>query len=109
METLLNEAPLHILPTLAHKVGLHESIVLQQIHYRLKVNYKREFRDDQYWVFNTFDNWKKEFFFLSEDEVKEAFQSLVNKNLLLSGDYALSALDTTQWYALNYQALEMLA
>lgn len=37
---LLDEPPLQVMPTLATKVGLNESIVLQQIHYWLKIKEK---------------------------------------------------------------------
>ena len=45
---LLNEQPLLIMPTLASKIGLNESIVLQQIHYWNTINEKanNNFRED---------------------------------------------------------------
>ena len=101
---LMSEVPIHFSPTLAKRLGLNEAIVLHQIHYRLKVNYKREQRDHRYWVFNSFENWAKEFFFLPKDILRQTFQSLVEQEILLRGDFALNPLDSTEWYSINSDA-----
>jgi hypothetical protein len=63
---LLNEYPLIVLPELAVKIGLNESIVLQQIHYWLIQHEKQEidFHDGRYWVYNSYPEWNKQFPFL---------------------------------------------
>ena len=52
---LLDEYPLLVLPKLAEKIGLNESIVLQQIHYWNVQNerIKNNFKDGHYWTYNS--------------------------------------------------------
>ena len=60
---LLDENPLMIMPQLAVKIGLNESIVLQQIHYWLEINRKadKNKRDGFYWTYNSYKEWQKQF------------------------------------------------
>lgn len=56
---LFDEPPLLVIPSLANALGLHEAIVLQQIHYWVKINEKaqRNFIDGHYWTYNTYEQW----------------------------------------------------
>jgi hypothetical protein len=63
MNLLLDEHPLVIMPSLATKIGLNESIVLQQVHYWLQNKEKgnQNFHDGHYWVYNTYEQWQAQF------------------------------------------------
>lgn len=45
------------MPTLATIIGLNESIILQQVHYWLKIKEKskQDYIDGHYWVYNTYE------------------------------------------------------
>lgn len=56
---LLNEVPLMCQPSLATKIGLNEAIFIQQLHYWL--NRSTNYIDNRIWVYNTIDDWHKQF------------------------------------------------
>lgn len=39
---LINEPPLQVLPSFAQNIGLHEVIILQQVHYWVDMNQKAD-------------------------------------------------------------------
>jgi len=105
---LLNENPLLIMPELAVKIGLYESIILQQIHYWLLNHEKQQINyfDEHYWVYNSYPEWNKQFPFLSVMTIRRAFQHLEKLGLILSGNYNKLTLDRTKWYTIDYKQLE---
>ena len=60
---LLNTYPLIVLPELAQAIGLHEAIVLQQLHYWIEINRKadRNSHNGRYWTYNTYESWQVQF------------------------------------------------
>lgn len=96
-------------PMLAAKIGLNESIVLQQIHYWLKNNHKknRNLYNGKYWAYNTYKEWQDQFPFWSLSTIKRTFQSLENKHLLLSARFNKLGIDRTKWYTINYERLKL--
>lgn len=100
---LLDDQPLIVLPKLATKIGLNESIIVQQMHYWL--TQKQNARDGYYWVYNTYPEWVKQFPFWSESTVKRAITNLQNLNILIVGNYNKLKIDKTKWYRINYDEL----
>lgn len=107
---LLDESPLLVMPGLAQKVGLNESIVLQQIHYWNEINKKAKnnLKDGHHWTFNTYEEWQKQFPFWSVITIKRTFAKLEGWELVIAGNYNKLAIDRTKWYRVNYEALESL-
>lgn len=107
---LINEDPLQVLPGLAVKIGLNEAIILQQMHYWINMNKKcnRNFRDGKHWVYNSYENWQKQFPFWSVMTVKRVLWSLAEKKLLIKGNYNKLHKDRTVWYTINYKNLTKL-
>ena len=106
---LINESPLQVLPSLAKAIGLNEAIVLQQIHYWLNINQKKNknFFNNRYWTYNTFDAWHAEnFSFWSLRTVKTIFKHLEAKKILLSCKPKSKHSDHTKWYSIDYQKLK---
>jgi|SRR5690625_4419798 len=108
---LLDEQPILILPQLATIIGLNESIILQQVHYWIKHNESsnRNHKEGHYWVYNTFDEWEKQFPFWSGRTIKRTFKKLEDEKLLIVGHYNKKSYDRTKWYRINYKTLETLA
>lgn len=102
---LLDDKPLIILPSLAEKVGLNESIVLQQLHYWLMDS--KHFHDDHKWIYNTYSDWKKQFPFWSDKTIRRTITKLENEGLIISGNYNKLPIDKTKWYRINYEQLEI--
>lgn len=107
---LLNEHPLLVMPELATKIGLHESIILQQIHYWLLNHEKQEINyfDGHYWVYNSYTEWNKQFPFWNLRTLKTLFSHLESLGVVLTGNYNKLSLDRTKWYTIDYSVLDKL-
>lgn len=106
---LLDSEPLIIIPELAVKIGLNESIILQQIHYWLEINRKvnRHFLDNHYWTYNTYVKWQQQFPFFSVSTIKRAIYNLEKLNLIITTNkYNELEIDKTKWYTINYEEVE---
>lgn len=104
---LYDKYPLIINAALACKIGLNESIILQQVHYWIekKMENNSDFHDGHYWVYNTYEEWQKQFPFWSNSTVRRAISKLEKSGLLISGNYNRLGLDKTKWYSINYELL----
>jgi len=107
---LLDEQPLLIMPQLACKIGLNESIILQQIHYWNQINQKmnNNYRDGQYWTFNSYEKWQLQFPFWSVKTIQRAIGNLEKFKLIISANYNKLKIDRTKWYRIDKNVLELL-
>ena len=103
---LIQESPMMIIPSLAVKIGLNESVVLQQIHYWLSTS--SHMVKGRKWIYNTYQQWQKQFPFWSESTIKRTIQSLEKKGLLISENWNASKMDKTKWYTIDYEKLNSL-
>lgn len=105
---LLDEYPLLVMPNLATKIGLNESIILQQIHYWLEINKKtnNNFKDGFYWSYNSYEKWQEQFPFWSLSTIKRTIKKLESYGLVISGNYNKMKIDRTKWYRIDYEMLE---
>lgn len=99
-----------VLPSLAVLIGLNEAIVLQQVHYWIntfrKANKTEHIKDNEWWVYNTYDQWQKDNFpWWSLHTVRRAFESLRSKGVLIKGKYNENKHDHTSWYRIDYDKL----
>jgi uncharacterized phage protein (TIGR02220 family) len=101
------ESPLVILPSLAMKFGLREAIILQQIHYWLTKKGAHVI-EGRKWIYNTYQEWQKQFPFWSDTTIKRSFLNLEKQGLLISGNWNTFKMDKTKWYTINYEKLELL-
>jgi len=100
---LLDDKPLIILPSLAEKIGLNESIVLQQLHYWLLES--KNVKEGNKWVYNTYKDWQKQFPFWSEKTIQRTITKLENEGYILTGNYNKMRIDQTKWYRIDYDKL----
>jgi hypothetical protein len=93
---------------IAVAIGLEEAIVVKQIEYWLKVNEKAgaNKKDGHYWVYNSIAEWHEQFPFWSFSTVKRIFQSLRDKEILITAKYNRMKNDKSLWYRIDYEALE---
>lgn len=103
---LINENPLMVVPSLADRIGLNEALVLQQIHYWLEKS-KHHIKGKK-WVYNTYEEWQKQFPFLSVSTIKRTFHSLEKLGIVVSDNWNTLKMDKTKWYSINYEALGIL-
>lgn len=101
---LINEQPLQVLPSLANIIGLNEAIILQQLHFFLRIS--RNKIGGRSWVYNTINDWQAEFSFWSVKTVQRTIDNLEKSGLVVSTDkFNKMKMDKTKWYTINYQKL----
>lgn len=104
MKYLLDEYPLIVLPSLAVKVGLNESIILQQLHYWVQKS--KHIEEGKRWIYNSYPEWQKQFPFWSEKTIKRTITKLENEGFILSGNFNKLSFDRTKWYTIDYEKLD---
>ena len=100
---LIQEVPLMVLPTLATKIGLNEAMFLQQLHYWIDRS-KHEMEGHR-WIYNTIEDWCKQFPFWSRRTIVRVISSLERHGLVLTANYNRKGFDRTKWYTVNYELL----
>ncbi|MBD8069386.1 DnaD domain-containing protein [Bacillus sp. PS06] len=105
-QPLFPESPLLVHPTIATTLGLNESLILQQIHYWLERSTNQH--DNHNWVYNTYEDWAKQFPFWSVSTIRRTITKLENLGILISANYNKLKLDKTKWYRINYDKLHEL-
>lgn len=104
MSLLFNFRPLVINPQLAERIGLNEAIVLQQLKYWLNETESGVAHEGHHWVYNTIEQWQKQFPFWSADTVKRTLTSLQKQGLVMVEKLAKAKHDQTNFYTINYQS-----
>jgi hypothetical protein len=100
---LFDEPPLVVSPTLACAIGLHEAIVLQQMHYWL--SHSKFVHDDRHWVYNTYEDWAKQFPFWKPETIRKIIAKLRGDGLIDIAKLSDNPWDKTNYYAINYAVL----
>ncbi|WP_433750722.1 DnaD domain-containing protein [Falsibacillus pallidus] len=100
---LIHESPILILPSLALKAGLNEAIILQQFHYWISSS--RHEHEGRKWVYNTYEQWQKQFPFWSVSTIRRTIAKLEIEGWIESGNFNKSKLDNTKWYSICYEKL----
>lgn len=103
---LINESPVMIIPSLATKIGLNEAVVLQQIHYWLGIS--KHTIEGRTWVYDTYEEWQKQFPFWSVSTIKRTIRSLEMLGYLLSENWNEMKMDKTKWYSIEYEKMQEL-
>ena len=104
MTTSLAPHPLLIPPALAKEIGLHEAVILQQIHYWLERS--NHLINGCLWIYNTYQAWQEQFPFLSLSAIRRAIARLEGLNLLKTERFEQRRWNQTKWYSINYKRLE---
>ena len=85
----------------ATEYGLEESIMLQNFMFWISKNKANEknYHDGHYWTFNSIRAYSELFPFWNEMKIKRILTSLVEKGVLIKGNYNKLPYDRTNWYA----------
>ena len=108
-----DELPMEMPPTLAK--ALHSSakaLLLQGLQNRLQSsqlnNDTKSFRDGRWWASMTLGQWHEQFVWLSERTIQRYFRDLAEQGIVIVGNFNEDRFDQTNWYTLDYQALNQL-
>ena len=105
MVNLLNSGKiLSVRPELAQLIGLNEALFIQQLHYW--IGRSNHHYDGHTWVYNTVEQWNKQFTFWSYSTVKRTINSLREQGLVHTTDqYNRLGVDRRLWYTIDYEKL----
>ena len=92
-----------VLPTLATKIGLNEAMFLQQLHDW--VERSKHVMEGRRWIYNTVDDWCKQFPFWSRRTLTRIIANLEKRMLIVAANYNRKGFDHTKWYTVNYEHL----
>lgn len=105
---LFSKHPLLVDQDLATVIGLNEAIVLQQLNYWLHSKSAKKI-NDKWWIYNTYENWKKQNFpFWSVATIRRTFSSLEKKEVVVSANFNRAGFDKTKWYSIDETKLNQL-
>ena len=111
MSLLYDEQPMVLLPSLAKELeNLNEAVFLQQLHYWLQVKKRegRNFIEGHYWVFNSHEEWMKQFVWMSKMTLRRTINSLMEKGYIIRGNFNRLRMDHTTWYTIDYNRIRQM-
>jgi hypothetical protein len=85
----------------ANRYGIDEAIMIKSFQFWIRLNKANgnNFNDGKYWTYNTNKSLALYFSFWSEKQVRRIIESLVDKGVLIKGNYNKIGYDRTIWYA----------
>jgi hypothetical protein len=107
---LFAENPLVVNPVLAARIGINEAIVLQQIHYWIEINRKKDwnFYEGRHWTYETQEDWLKQFPWLKLRSLQRVISGLKGLGLILVRQFDAKDWKQRNYYTIDYEALENL-
>lgn len=112
---LFNSRPIVLNRDLAIILGDSDlALIFQQIHYWITINKQtaernisniNTYHEGRFWCFQTYDQWEKEFEWISYRTLRRKFQKLEQLGLIIAGNFNKMNLDKTKWYTINYKKL----
>jgi len=95
--------------TLSSHIGYEEALVITRIKYWILHNGKELAGEDGYWIYNSMQEWLKQFSRFSLYKLKKTITSLERKGLLLSKKANAHKGNHTKWYSINFEKLDALS
>jgi hypothetical protein len=91
----------------AKRYGVDEAIMVKSFQFWIRLNKanKVNYHDKRYWTYNTNEALTEYYPFWSKKQVRRIIESLVDKEVLLKGNYNKIAYDRTIWYAFVNEVL----
>lgn len=91
---------LRVSASLAMEIGLNESMVLLQLEFLISIS--DHVHEGRVWTYQSLMELRETYFpFWGKSTLGRTVQSLIEKELLLVGNFNKAGFDRTQWYALN--------
>lgn len=104
---IIEESPLVVMPSLAVAIGLEEAIVLQQLHFLLRLPSNGKELNGHRWIYNTYEGWQKFFPFLSMRTIRRVFTRL-EEMFLVETCQPEGRKSRRKYYRLNRGGLQLL-
>lgn len=91
----------HFQSALAKEFGIEEAILIDEFRHQITGNTanERNFHDGRYWTYNSLKAYETIFPYLNPSKIKRTINSLIEKGILMKGNYNANQYDRTNWYA----------
>ena len=88
---------------IAKEYGIQEAILIKFIYFWVEKNRVNEkhFYDDKYWTYNSLKAMVELFPYLTERQINYALNNLIDKGLIIKGNYNEKSYDRTLWYSIT--------
>lgn len=85
---------------LAKEYGIEEAILIHNFHHWITENKanNRNFFDGRFWTYNSQKAYVELFPYLNEGKIKRTIGSLIEKGIIMKGNYNANQYDRTNWY-----------
>ena len=86
---------------IAKEYGVNEAILITNLQFWIKKNQANEknYYEGHYWTYNSIKAWQKLFPFWTEKTIRTILNHLIEKGVIITGNYNQSKYDRTLWYA----------
>lgn len=93
-------------PNIAAEYGIAEAVIIQHFQFWIKTNKRNgtNENDGRTWTYHTAKALAETFPYLSEKQVWLAINKLVEKGVLMKGNYNKTQYDRTTWYAFTLES-----
>lgn len=88
--------------------GVDEAIIIANLEHWIRHNIANDkhYHNGRYWTYNSIDAFTKLFPFWTARQIRRILQSLIDQNVLMTGNYNSSARDRTMWYAFTDEFIQ---
>lgn len=85
----------------AKEYGVNEAILIANLQFWIRKNQANDknFYDGRYWTYNSIKAWQELFPFWTEKTIRTIINHLIEKGIIMTGNYNQSKYDRTLWYA----------
>jgi hypothetical protein len=92
---------------IAEKYGVGEAIIIQNLIFWIKKNKANgsNFYDGRTWTYNSLRAWKELFPFWNVGQIRRLLENLIEKGIILTGNYNSTQHDRTLWYAFSNECI----
>ncbi len=107
-----DEHPILIRVSIARALNSdRQAYFLQQVRYWINTNKKKPrnkhyYNDGRFWMYNTLDDWHKQFPWLSVRTIQRIINELKLRGILITGNYNKVKYDKTVWYSIDERKLD---
>jgi len=88
---------------IAKEFGIDIALMYKHMTYWVNYNKTRKsnFHEGLYWFYNTLEDISTHFSYWSKDQVKRILKKMLDKKIILKGNFNKTSFDRTVWYTIN--------
>lgn len=101
LSDLIKKKPIYMSTTIAKCIGVIQAIILAHLDYLINTKNNLHFFDNRYWISKSYNQWREEFPFWCNSNIRKAIYSLEKKGFILSFREGI-----VKYYSLDIEAIK---